>query len=28
MVLIDQDQIGWLRWCDDDGRLVIGVGEK
>jgi hypothetical protein len=27
MVLIDQEQIGWLRWRDDDGRLVIGVGE-
>jgi hypothetical protein len=27
MVLIDQEQIGWLRWYDDDGRLVIGVGE-
>ena len=27
MVLIDQEQIGWVRWSDDDGRLVIGVGE-
>ena len=28
MVLTDQAQIGWVRWCDDDGRLVIGVGGK
>jgi hypothetical protein len=24
MVLTDQAQIGWLRWCDDDGRLLVG----
>ncbi|MFZ2950337.1 MAG: hypothetical protein WA003_12710 [Desulfuromonadaceae bacterium] len=28
MVLTDQSQIGWLRWRDDDGRLLIGVGEN
>jgi hypothetical protein len=28
MVLTDQGQIGWLRWCDDDGRLTIGTGKK
>ena len=28
MVLTDQSQIGWVRWCDDDGRLTIGVGGK
>jgi hypothetical protein len=28
LVLIDQTQIGWLRWCDNDGRLTIGTGEK
>ena len=28
MVLTDQGQIGWVRWCDDDGRLTIGVGKK
>lgn len=27
MVLTDQSQIGWVRWCDDDGRLVIGTGK-
>ena len=25
MVLTDQEQIGWLRWRDDDGRLLVGV---
>jgi len=24
MVLTDQEQIGWLRWCDEDGRLLVG----
>lgn len=28
MVLTDQGQIGWLRWCDNDGRLTIGSGDK
>ena len=28
MVLTDQSQIGWVRWRDDDGRLVIGIGKK
>ena len=27
MVLIDQAQIGWVRWRDDDGRLVVGAGK-
>jgi hypothetical protein len=25
MVLTDQSQIGWVRWCDDDGRLLVGL---
>lgn len=25
MVLIDQISLGWLRWLDDDGRLIIGI---
>jgi len=25
MVLIDQDTLGWLRWRDEDGRLLLGV---
>jgi hypothetical protein len=25
MVLTDQSQIGWLRWCDEDGRLLVGL---
>jgi hypothetical protein len=25
MVLIDQDSLVWLRWRDDDGRLLIGI---
>lgn len=28
MVLTDLDQIGWVRWRDDDGRLIIGTGKK
>ena len=28
MVLTDQSQVGWLRWRDDDGRLLFGVGEN
>lgn len=28
MVLTDQGQIGWVRWCDDDGRLLIGTGRN
>lgn len=27
MVLISQSQIGWLRWRDEDGRLLIGVSK-
>jgi hypothetical protein len=25
MVLIDQNELGWLRWRDEDGRLLIGI---
>jgi len=25
MVLTEQSQIGWLRWCDNDGRLTVGT---
>ncbi|MDD2309794.1 MAG: hypothetical protein PHH91_09465 [Desulfuromonadaceae bacterium] len=25
MVLTDQAQIGWLRWRDEDGRLLMGI---
>lgn len=25
IVLIEQNALGWLRWRDDDGRLLIGV---
>lgn len=28
MVLFDQSQVGWLRWRDDDGRLLFGVGKN
>lgn len=28
MVLAEQSQIGWVRWCDDDGRLTVGFGKK
>jgi SH3-like domain-containing protein len=28
MVLTDQAQIGWVRWRDNDGRLMIGVGKN
>lgn len=24
MVLTDKSQIGWMRWFDDDGRLLVG----
>jgi hypothetical protein len=24
MVLVEQSRIGWLRWRDDDGRLLVG----
>jgi SH3-like domain-containing protein len=27
-VLTDQAQIGWVRWRDDDGRLLIGLGKN
>ncbi len=27
MVMTDQQQIGWVRWRDDDDRLVVGVGK-
>ena len=25
MVLVDQELIGWLRWRDEDGRLLVGI---
>lgn len=25
MVLTDQGQMGWVRWSDDDGRLLVGT---
>lgn len=25
MVLIEQNSLGWLRWQDEDGRLLIGI---
>lgn len=28
MVLVDQSLIGWLRWRDDDGRLLLGFEKK
>jgi hypothetical protein len=28
MVLINQARIGWVRWRDDDGRLLMGTGKK
>lgn len=28
MVLTDQDQIGWLKWRDGDGRLTMGIGKQ
>lgn len=28
MVMPDQNTIGWLRWRDEDGRLLIGVGSE
>lgn len=28
MVLTEQSQIGWVRWCDSDGRLTIGTGKN
>ena len=27
MVLTEQAQIGWVRWRDDDRRLVVGIGK-
>jgi hypothetical protein len=24
-VLVDQNELGWLRWRDEDGRLLIGI---
>lgn len=26
MVLTDQARVGWVRWRDSDGRLLVGVG--
>ncbi|MEI6205162.1 MAG: hypothetical protein WCP20_00125 [Desulfuromonadales bacterium] len=26
MVLSDRNTIGWLRWRDEDGRLLVGIG--
>ena len=28
MVMTDQQTIGWLRWRDEDGRLLVGVGPE
>ena len=28
MVLTEQSQIGWVRWCDSDGRLTMSAGKK
>ena len=28
LVLTDQAQIGWVRWRDNDGRLMVGVGKN
>jgi hypothetical protein len=28
MVLIDHAQIGWVRWRDDDRRLMVGIGKN
>lgn len=25
MVMVDQKNLGWLRWRDDDGRLLVGL---
>lgn len=25
LVLTDQEMIGWLRWRDEDGRLLVGI---
>lgn len=25
MVLADQKSVGWVRWCDEDGRLNVGL---
>lgn len=25
LVLTDQEKIGWLRWRDEDGRLLVGI---
>jgi hypothetical protein len=27
-VLIEQEKIGWVRWHEDDGRLLMGTGKK
>ncbi|MDD2735035.1 MAG: hypothetical protein PHF56_13920 [Desulfuromonadaceae bacterium] len=27
MVMASPEQIGWLRWCDDDGRLLMGFSQ-
>jgi hypothetical protein len=27
MVMAGPAQIGWLRWCDDDGRLLLGFSQ-
>lgn len=28
MILTEQSQIGWVRWCDDDSRLMVSAGKK
>ncbi|MDD2850609.1 MAG: hypothetical protein PHY09_01760 [Desulfuromonadaceae bacterium] len=25
LILVEQSRIGWVRWCDDDGRLTVGI---
>jgi hypothetical protein len=27
MVMSGQNSLGWLRWRDEDGRLLMGLGE-
>ncbi len=26
LIMPDQDTLGWLRWRDEDGRLLVGFG--
>ena len=27
LVVFDQNSLGWLRWRDEDGRLLVGLGK-